>query len=113
MNKTNPVDGNDSHSFWVGIHQVYPKNRWGYRSDGNDFTIYSQFLTRETTEEEKDAGCSAVIRHSLIQGRPCNNLMTYVCELGKPIVEYYIKLGTTLWKEIAKYIKILIETLYS
>ena len=89
MEKTNPLDANDSHSFWIGIHQVHAKNVWGYRSDGNDFTIHAQFLAWETPEEE-EAECAGVIRHNVIQKRSCDSLMTYTCELGMPIVEYYI-----------------------
>ena len=64
------------------MHQIYPKNVLGYRSDGVEYNTYAPFLIWADTSNNNDM-CAEVRKDSIIRKTSCNEKKAYICEAGK------------------------------
>ena len=78
-------DDTTQHHFWIGIHEVYPKSIWGYRSDGVEYITYAPFLVWGGNTND-NSRCVDVREDAVIWKTPCNTKREYICEAG--IYEY-------------------------
>ena len=65
--------------FWVGIHEIYPNNVWGYQTDGQK--VQRPFLVNEEPDQY-DYKCAAMDDLMLVK-KSCKLPLSFVCEAGK------------------------------
>ena len=65
--------------FWVGIHEIYPKNVWGYQTDGQE--VRRPFLVNDVVDQYP-LKCAAMDDLMLVK-KSCKLQLTFVCESGK------------------------------
>ena len=78
MNRS-PSSTTNKSPFWVGIHEIYPNNVWGYQTDG--LKVQRPFLVNEE-QDQYDYKCAAMDDLMLVK-KSCKLPLAFACEAGK------------------------------
>ena len=73
-----PSGATNKSPFWVGIHEIYPNNVWGYQTDGQE--VLRPFLVKEGTDQYS-SNCAAMDDLKLVK-KSCKFHLTFACEIG-------------------------------
>ena len=73
-----PSGATNKSPFWVGIHEIYPNNVWGYQTDGQE--VQRPFLVKDGTDQYP-SNCAAMDDLKLVK-KSCKFQLTFACEIG-------------------------------